>query len=93
MEKECLFCKKKFEKKSKKALFCCKKCQDKYYYKTKEEYRTRVKANAKKTYNKMKDNPLWKKKRYELWLKWLGRNREKYNKYCLERYYRQKGEK
>lgn len=76
---KCLFCFKETDK-----MYCNKRCADKYYYKTNDKYREKVKKASKEYYYKNKNNPKFKAKVKKRFKKWLNENKEHYNNLMRE---------
>ena len=76
---DCLFCGKKLMKKRITQVFCNSKCQNNWYYKNDEKWRERIKKNSKISYNKYKDDPVYKKKRDLRTREWIEKNRIRFN--------------
>jgi hypothetical protein len=80
----CKYCGKSLKKESSTQVFCDTKCQNNWYYRNDEQFRERVKKNARKSYNKYKDDPEYKKKRDLKTREWIKNNRVRFNALVLK---------
>lgn len=80
----CKYCGKSLEKNVSTQVFCNPKCQNNWYYKNDERFRERVKRNARKSYDKYKDDPEYKKKRDLKTREWIKNNRIRFNALVLK---------
>lgn len=85
MKRICKVCGDKFEKGYGKG-FCSMSCYSKWRYKNVPNEKEKIAIKNKKRYERIKNTDEYKQRRSKNFKKWLNKNREKYNKYCRDRY-------
>jgi hypothetical protein len=65
--------------------FCNIKCSHKWKYENMPYYKARLLKASRKTYERLKNNPDFKKSQKEYFRKWLNKNRAHFNDLCRDR--------